>query len=150
MTYTFKIARRTAQNHLAATALTLLLAACGATAPTDATPTPVAPVAPAPVAGWLTLQLDTPNADDGAVQFFVTGPAIEEVAPATGLDGVATITNGAAHLVVTGQVGDGAVARIRVPDLAKATQYQVQVTAAAARGTYELRQVAAYRVTVAR
>jgi uncharacterized lipoprotein YajG len=53
MTCTFKIARRTAQNHLAPIAAALLLAACGATAPTDATPTPVAPVTPAPVAGWL-------------------------------------------------------------------------------------------------
>lgn len=150
MTYTFKLARRNAQNHLAAVAATLLLAACGATAPTDATPTPVAPVAPAPVAGWLTMQLDTPNTDDGAVQLMVTGPAIEEAAPAAGLDGAATLANGTAHLVVMGQVGDGAVARIRVPDVAKATQYQVQVTAAAARGTYELRQVAAYRVTVVR
>jgi hypothetical protein len=80
----------------------------------------------------------------------VTGPAIEEVAQTAGFDGAATITTGTVQLVVMGQIGDGAVARIRVPDLAKAGQYQVQVTAAAARGTYELRQVAAYRVTVAR
>lgn len=154
MTYTFKLARRNAQNHPARVAPALLLAlfaaACGAAGPTDATPAPVAPVAPAPVPGWLTVQLDTPNTNDGAVQVVITGPALEAAEVATGYDGITTVEQGTAYLVVTGAVTDGAVARIRVPDVGRAAVYTATVQAAAARGTYALQPTAAYRVTLAR
>lgn len=153
MTYTFKLARRTAQNHPHRAGLAMLvafLAACGAQGPTDVTPVPVAPVTPAAVPGWLTVTLDTPNANDGAVQVVVAGPAVEEVALATGFDGLATVQGGTVYAVVTGAIGDGAIARIRVPDVQQAARYTAEVQAAAARGTYATQTLANYRVTVAR
>lgn len=150
MTYTFKLARRMATNHvarMAPLALVVLLVACGGATPTDPTPTPTPP---APAAGWLTIQLDTPHANDGAVQIAVSGPQVEEVEIETPFDGVATIRNGTAYLVVTGQLADGAIARVRVTDVNRATQYSATVQAAAARQTYALQQLGAYRAAVVR
>jgi hypothetical protein len=153
MTYTFKLSRRIAANHVwrvAPALMLLLLAACGASTPTGVTPTPVTPVAPAAVPGWLTISLDTPNANDGAVQLAVSGPVIEAAEVTGGFDGLATVSATQAWIVVTGAVGDGAVARIRVPDLNKASQYSVSVQAVAARGTYALGSTAGYRATAVR
>ncbi len=148
MTYTFKIARRMASNHrrLAPLALGLaLLTACGATAPTAPTPAP-----PAPQAGWLTIQLDTPNADDGAIQLAVYGPAAEEAEAVAAYNGMARVVGTTTYLVVTGSLGDGAVARIRVPDVSKATQYSATLQAVAVRGTYALRSTAGYQLAIVR
>ena len=150
MTYTFKLARRMATNHvarLAPLALVATLMACGSASPADPTPTPTPPT---PAAGWLTIQLDTPHANDGAVQFAVSGPDVEEVAIEAPFDGVATIRGGTAYVVVTGSLVDGAVARVRVRDVGRATQYTATVQAAAARTTYALQQMGAYRAAVVR
>jgi hypothetical protein len=153
MTYTFKLSRRIAANHLwrvAPALLVLFLAACGASTPTGVTPTPVAPVAPAAVPGWLTISLDTPNSDDGAVQLVVTGPSIEAAEVTAGLDGLASVASSQAWIVVTGAVGDGTIARIRVPDVTKASLYAVTVQAVAARGSYALGSTSGYRATAVR
>lgn len=120
------------------------LAACGSSSAT----TPTAPPPP-PTGGWLTLQLSSPHTDDGAVQFSVTGPAIDSV-KLVSYDGFATIDNGTANLIVTGQVGNGDVARVFVPDLALTSQYRATVAAAAARGTYALQTLDNYRVVMVR
>jgi hypothetical protein len=120
------------------------LAACGSSSATSPTTPP-----PAPTGGWLTLQLSSPNGDDGAVQFSVSGPTIDSV-KLVSYDGFATIDNGTANLIVTGQVGNGDVARIFVPDLALTSQYRVSVAAAAARGTYALQSLDGYRAVMVR
>lgn len=148
MTYTFKIARRMATNHWRRAALLLALAlvtACGSSAPTTATPAP-----PAPQAGWLTVQLDTPNADDGAIQLAISGPAAEAAQAEAPYDGLATVVGTTTYMVVTGPLADGALARLRVPDVSKATQYTVSIQAVAERGTYALRATTGYRVAIVR
>ena len=119
------------------------LAACNSSSILPTTPPP------APTGGWLTLQLATPRTDDGAVQFSVSGPAIDSV-KIVSYDGFATIDNGNANLIVTGQVGNGDVARIFVPDLSHTSQYQATVAAAAVRGTYVLQALDGYRAVLVR
>lgn len=122
----------------------LALAACSSGTATGLTTPP-----PAPTGGWLTLQLATPHSDDGAVQFSVSGPAIDSV-KLVSYDGFATIDNGTANLIVTGQVGNGDIARVFVPDLSLTSQYQASVAAAAVRGTYALQSLDGYRVVLVR
>lgn len=122
-----------------------LLAACGADTPTASSPTPPSP----PTGGWLTLQLTTPTNNDGAVQFSITGPSIDSVS-IIGYDGFSAASNGATNLVVTGQVANGDVARIHVPDLSVTVLYRADVVAAAARQTYLLQRLDGYRAVLVR
>src|SRR5262249_47648391 len=120
--------------HLALVTLVAGTAACGSSSPTG----PVAPNLPStPTSGWLTLQLVTPHTNDGAVQFVVSGPGIDSV-KAPDYNAFAQSDGTTANLIVTGQVGNGTVGRIFIPDLSKSSQYQASVVAAAARTSYAL------------
>ena len=119
------------------------LAGCSSSANLPTTPPP------GPTGGWLTLQLSTPRTDDGAVQFSVSGPAIDRV-KIVSYDGFAAIDAGSANLLVTGVVGNGDVARVFVPDLSHTSQYRATVAAAAARGTYALQVLDGYRAVLVR
>jgi hypothetical protein len=99
--------------------------------------------------GWLTVQLDTPRADDGAVQFLVSGPAIDSV-KAVGYDGYAALVNGEANLLVTGALTSGTVAQVHVPDVARSAEYHASIVAAAARATYALQDLSGYRAVLVR
>ena len=119
-----------------------LLAACGASSPTSTEPS-------APTSGWLTLQLSSPSTNDGAVQFAISGPAIDSVS-IIGYDGFAATDHGTVNLVVTGQIGNGDIARIHVADLTATSQYHATVAAAAARVTYALATLDGYRAVLVR
>lgn len=125
-------------------ALVALLAACSGQAATAPSVTPTTPAD-----GWLTLQLSTPNRNDGAVQFSVSGPGIDSV-DVLGYNGIATVDAGGANLVVTGQVTTGDVARIHVTNLAYTSSYQATVVAAAANASYNLQQLTGYRAVLVR
>jgi hypothetical protein len=127
----------------AALTLSLLVIGCakGSTGPSDG-----GPAAP----GWLTVELDTPNADDGAVQLRVTGAAVDTVRVASAYHGFGVGTSTGADLVVTGTVSRGIVAHLKVPDVNRSGRYTVTVVAAARRGNYELRSPATYRAAVIR
>lgn len=151
MTYTFKLARRMANNHpgrrIVAALAVVVLAACGGASPTGpSAPTPTPVVA---TAGVLTMELTTPNANDGAVQFAVSGPAIDSIRP-IGYDGATAALAGQAQTILTGSLTSGAVARIYVRDIAKANEYRAWVVAAAARGSYQLQDVGSYRAVLVR
>ncbi|HEY3933833.1 MAG TPA: hypothetical protein VGL65_04380 [Gemmatimonadales bacterium] len=138
-----KVSVRTLVRVIAPVAL-CFAAACSSDAATGATTPP-----PTATGGWLTLQLVTPNFNDGAAQFSVRGPAIDSVKP-VGYDGFATIESGTANLVVTGLIGNGNVAQVHVPDLTLASEYQASIDAAAARQTYVLQSLDGYRAVLVR
>jgi hypothetical protein len=148
MTYTFKLSRRLASNDWRTAALApllFLLAACGAGSSTGAS----GGNEPA-VSGWLTVQLTSPNTDDGAVQLRITGPAVDSVVADTRYDGFGVASNGVADLVMAGNIATGNVARFRVADVNKATSYQATVVAAAQSGSFALRSTSGYRAVVVR
>jgi hypothetical protein len=151
VTYAFKISRRIAMNHRALAIPALfslaLLTACGGSDPTQSTTPPITATA---TAGWLAIELDSPNTNDGAVQIAVTGPAMSEARVEAPFDGLGTLSGTSAIVVVTGPLQDGVVARIRVPDIAKSAQYSATVQAAAVKGSYALQTLTGYRATVIR
>lgn len=147
MTYTFKLSRRLASIHesrILATlvlALSLTLGACAdglLTEPAPRNPTTPPPSTPAPVPGWLNLQFTTPYATDGAVQLTIVGGPVTEVQIPAQFTGYAGVANGAARVLVTGEVKSGTVARIHVPDVNKAAGYQALIGQVAERGSYAL------------
>lgn len=144
MTYTFKLSRRLAASlrpKLGLAGLCAALVACGGS-PTGANdPTPGAP-------GWLSVELTTPNTDDGAVQLRISGPAIDSVKAASPYNGFGQASGSSADLVLAGTIQTGTVAHFRVGDVNRAGQYSVTVTAAAQRGSYALRSTNGYRTSV--
>ena len=102
-----------------------------------------------PTGGWLTVQLTTPNTNDGAVQLSITGPEIDSV-KLVGYQGFNTTTGSEADLVATGTIASGDIARVYVPDLSKTGAYQATVSAAAASGTFVLQSLAGYRAVLVR
>ncbi len=144
MNYTFKLSRRLAANAgrlaLFGPAL-LLLAACGS-GPTGSSD--VQPGTP----GWLTVELTTPNSDDGAVQLRISGPSVDSVVAASPYNGFGLANGGSADVVLTGAIHTGSVARFRVQDISRASQYSVAVTAAAQRGSYALRSIGGYQTAI--
>ena len=148
MTYTFKLSRRLASNNWRAAAITPLLAllvACGGGSSTGASGgnEPAVP-------GWLSVQLTTPNTDDGAIQLRITGPAIQDVMAESAYNGFGSAAAGVSDLVMAGAIVTGNVARFQVPDVNRATSYNVTVVAAAQSGTYALRNVSGYRAVIVR
>jgi len=125
-------------------------AALVATAACSSSDTVSAPSAPSgPTGGWLTVELTTPRNDDGAVQFAITGPAVDSVT-VLGYDGFGVAAGTEADFVITGDVTNGVVARVHVPDLSVATAYQATVAAAAARTTFALQPLNGYRAVLVR
>ncbi len=156
MTYTFKPARRrpasphqAVQRALQVFLVSLVAGACAAGGSPTVPDTPPPPPVTA-VSGWLTIQLTTPNATDGAVQLAVSGPGVDSVRAVAPYAGYGVVSSGAGHVVVTGSVASGAIARVWVRDVSKSGQVAASVSAAAARGTYALSNLSGYRATVVR
>jgi len=124
----------------AALAAALLVAAgCGGS---DSGPT-------GPVAGPLRVVATSPNADDGAVMFQVTGVVDSVVAPA-GLTLYQSVPGpNVIRAIVTGNIATGStLLTLYVADVSKASSITTQVIQVAARVTYAQRPAGAYTLTV--
>lgn len=95
-----------------------------------------------PVPGWLSLNLSTPNADDGAIMFTVSGPvdSVRSVHPHV----LSSKEGSATRVVIVGAIGAGALASIKVPDTRQPTQFTATVEQVAVRGSYTQRTPAGY------
>jgi hypothetical protein len=102
------------------------------------------------VPGTLHLQLHTPNADDGAVLFEVSGPSITSVT--LGNEPVELFTRqsdgGTIEGAIVGTVVNGTVAVLHVPYGATAAAYSARVLEVADRGDALRASVGAYSLTV--
>jgi hypothetical protein len=101
--------------------------------------------------GTLSLRLTTPQADDGAMTFAVSGPAIDN---ATAVDvSLRLFTRQAdgSTLVgaVVGALGNGVVVTLQVPDVGAAARYTARVVEVADRQNVLRASLAGYALTVA-
>lgn len=102
-----------------------------------------------PVAGPLRVVLASPNTDDGAVMFQVTGVVDSVVAPA-GLTLYQSVPGpNVVRAIVTGNIATGSnLLTLYVADVSKASSITTQVIQVAAEVTYAQRPVGAYALTV--
>ena len=112
------------------------------------------PISTAPEA-TLSLALATPNADDGALLFTVSGPSILGVTPTAGMELVESrvTANGSttSTILVRGNLTNGTIGTLTVRGVNADSPYTTQVREAAARasGNYLQRaDLSQYRVTV--
>jgi hypothetical protein len=102
-----------------------------------------------PVAGPLRVVLTTPNTDDGAVMFQVTG-VVDSVAAPAGLTLYQSAPgNNVIRAIVTGTFATGnTLLTLHVPDVGRTSSYSTQVLQVAAKTTYAQRPVGAYSLTL--
>jgi hypothetical protein len=103
-----------------------------------------------PVPGTLNVSLSSPNTDDGAVLFTVSGGPIDSVLPQSYTTFSTRVDANTRRVIVAGDVVDGILVRIHVPDVSKVGDYHVTIGQVAARTTHALQSVGSYSITVSR
>lgn len=99
--------------------------------------------------GFLTLTLNTPNADDGALLFRVVGGQVDSVVGGAMVQaGSYSIQPSLTRVVVAGNIIDGVVAQVAVPDVNDAASYSVIMEQVAVRNTNAQRSVSGYSIAV--
>lgn len=138
-------------------AATLLIAAAGLQlgCPGDAKEAgaPASPTAPTPSAdpGPVDVRLAGTTGSDGAILFTVKGGLLTSVEPAAyELRSSVSAARDSAVVIVRGDLANGVIARIRLPDRHSIGSYIVQVRQVAARGTYVQRALANYQLQLVR
>lgn len=122
----------------------MLTALIGASVVAGCSPEPAGPTA-----GTLQVTLATPNSDDGALLFTLSGGPIDSVE----VDGYgvhsARIDPHTLRVIVTGELHSGPIARIRIADARQLPRYSATINQIAARSTYAQRDPASYSLTLA-
>src|SRR2546425_7592716 len=105
-----------------------------------------------PKAGELSVNLTTPNSDDGAIQFVATAGASQTI---TGVSSAcsgcklffAKVSDTQYKGVVVGNLASGTLFRVGVSDTKTPTNYTVQIIGVSSR-TFALRTASGYSVTL--
>jgi hypothetical protein len=100
-----------------------------------------------PVAGALTVNVSSPQHDDGAFMLNVYGGPVDSV-ESVGFAIYSIRAADSLKFIVTGNLGSGAVARIHIPDSRQASRYSAKVSQVAARTSYAPRDPASYSITL--
>jgi hypothetical protein len=101
-----------------------------------------------PTPGTLNVGFSSPNDDDGAVLFTISGGPVESV------EGLGPAAYSAKHgsntiqVIIVGDLNAGTIARIRIPDRGQVSQYSVSVDQVASRGSHLERDPTAYRMSL--
>lgn len=103
----------------------------------------------APTAATLTVDLPSSHGDEGAILFTISGGPVDSVEAAGYTLYSARIDPNTRKVVVTGNLSNGALARIRIPDGRQASSYSATVSQVAVRSTYAERDPSSYTLTVA-
>jgi len=102
-------------------------------------------------AGTLTVRLTTPNADDGAMTFQVSGAAIDSATAVNQSLRLFTRRDGGDVVgVVVGALANGAVITLQVPDVGEAARYRATVLEVADRQDALRASLVGYALTVTR
>jgi hypothetical protein len=105
-----------------------LLSACG-----DGETASLDVAGPEPTAGILTVQLETPHPDDGAVMLALQGNGIERVEPVNEdhhlfvLDSDGSAATPVLRIALVGDELSGALIKFAVPDVQRVTEYYVEL-----------------------
>ena len=103
-------------------------------------------------AGTVSLRLSTPHADDGALLFEVSGPPIDTAMAANASLQLFTRRTGDGALVgvVAGEITNGAVVTLQVPDAGAAAEYTARVIEVADRQNVLRASLTGYALTSVR
>ncbi|TFH64528.1 MAG: hypothetical protein E4G90_07900 [Gemmatimonadales bacterium] len=105
---------------------------------------------PGPVGGEVTLALQSPNIDDGAVLIRIVGPITEITPSGDYLVSSAPLGTTATKIVVVGNLASGPLIRVYVPDLNLLSTYTVFVEQAASRTDFVLYDPSGYSIIIVR
>jgi predicted small lipoprotein YifL len=123
---------------MALLAATVALAACDLVGPGE----PDADPGPADIV------LASPRADDGAVMFSIGGGPVDSIT-SRGYGIFASVTGPSSHrVVVNGDLVNGPIARVWVPDRAALGPYTLSIEQVATRGSYTQRDSDGYVLTL--
>jgi hypothetical protein len=103
-----------------------------------------------PAEGSVTLELHSPNDDDGAVLFTLTGGPVEAIESPGNSVYYTVVDPATIRVVIAGDLGSGALARVRIADRDQAAQYAGVVEQVAQRSSFAQRDPAGYRLTAMR
>ncbi|MEP6572006.1 MAG: hypothetical protein ABJD11_04895 [Gemmatimonadota bacterium] len=101
-----------------------------------------------PAPGALRVMLHTPNADDGALLLTVSGGPIDTVESAGFSTSVARMSSTSFRVLIAGDIGNGNILTLQVPDRHAVTSYVATVTQAASRSTFLLQNPTGYSLLV--
>jgi hypothetical protein len=102
-----------------------------------------------PTAGVLNVSLATPNSDDGAILFSVSGGPVDSVEVAGYPVYSVRVDRNTLRVIVTGDLRTGIVARVRIADERQRSSYAAALEQVAARSSYGQRDPASYSLTLA-
>lgn len=128
-------------TRMALAAMLIASLTCGGGGDGGTGPTPPDP-------GLVDVVLATPTRNDGALLLSISGAVVSSVIGQS--FEVASVGAGSStvKLLVRGNLTDGVIAQITVPDRNKLSSYQVTVNQAAARTTYQQQPLAGYAVNL--
>ena len=103
-----------------------------------------------PTGATLEISLATPAHDDGAVLFTVTGGPVDSLEAAGYTLYSSRPDPSTLHVIITGDLNPGTIARIHIADDRRISQYSATISQVAARTTYAQRNPGAYSLSVTR
>lgn len=99
-------------------------------------------------AGTFTLTLSTPHVDDGAILFRVNGVVDSVSGGAMVQNGSYLIGTTTTQIVAAGNLTDGVVAKIWVPDVTVMGSYSITIEQAAKRTTFGQQTLSGYSIAI--
>jgi hypothetical protein len=106
------------------------------------------PAVPTVVPGTLTVRLNAAGANDGAIVLVVSGGEVSAVEAVGGYEVTSTTDAAGVHLLVIGNIAEGALVHLRVPDISRASDYLAVIGQVADRANFGLIDATGYRVTI--
>ena len=115
--------------------LLVLLTACHSTVPSA-------------VPGTLTVHLASAGTNDGAMVLVVSGGPVQSIEAVGSYEVTSSTDEAGVHLMVVGNLAVGALVRLHVPDISRASEYIATIGQVADRTNFGLVDASGYRVTV--
>lgn len=130
-------------------AIVSIVLSCGDKTPGPVEPPP-SPTEPATDPGRVTIVLSTPNTNDGAILFRVSGGVVDSLTPSSSRFALfaVEVDSTTLRVMVAGDLTDGAVAVFWMPDRRAIAAYSAALEQAAARSTYQQQDIGSYNLTI--